>query len=55
MLIYNPVIMSYAYVTDKCAYLFADKDRFSDEIIEKLQKDGVTLNHTKNFMIFLIR
>ncbi len=45
--------MSYAYVTDKCAYLFADKDRFSDEIIEKLQKDGVTLKPYEEFYDFL--
>ena len=51
--VYNPVIMSYAYVTDKCAYLFADKDRFSDEIIEKLQKDGVTLKPYEEFYDFL--
>lgn len=34
-------------------HIYADKDRFSDEIIEKLQKDGVTLKPYDEFYDFL--
>lgn len=40
---YNPVILSYAVITMEHAYLFADSDKFSSEIITSLANDGIEL------------
>ncbi len=40
---HNPVVLSYALITDTKAYLFADKDKFSADIISSLLNDGVEL------------
>lgn len=40
---YNPVVLSYAIITKDKAYLFADKEKFSDEIIASLSNDSVIL------------
>lgn len=40
---HNPVVLSYAIITDTKAYLFADKDKFSADIISSLLSDGVEL------------
>ncbi len=40
---HNPVVLSYAVITETKAYLFADMDKFSAEIINSLVNDGVAL------------
>lgn len=40
---HNPVVLSYAVITDTNAYLFADKDKFAAEIVTSLANDGVEL------------
>lgn len=40
---HNPVVLSYAVITETKAYLFADMDKFSAEIINSLANDGVAL------------
>jgi Xaa-Pro aminopeptidase len=40
---HNPVVLSYAIITETNAYLFADKDKFSTDIINSLSNDSVEL------------
>ncbi|MFV0344603.1 MAG: aminopeptidase P family protein [Anaerocolumna sp.] len=40
---HNPVVLSYAVITNTKAYLFADQDKFSTEIMNSLANDGVEL------------
>ncbi len=39
----NPVVMSYALITESEVRLYADKERFDNELIEKLQLNGVEI------------
>ncbi|MCT4638801.1 MAG: aminopeptidase P family protein [Bacteroidales bacterium] len=40
---YNPLFLSFAYISKKSVLLFVDKSRISDDIIAKLEKEGVTI------------
>lgn len=42
---YNPVFVSFAYVSQSETILFVYPDKLSDEIADDLQKQGVTLAH----------
>ncbi len=46
---YNPVFLSHLIVTEKEAFLFADRSRFSSELIEKLKYSGFTLRPYEDF------
>lgn len=39
----NPVVLSYALVREKEAYLYVDRDKFTSEMEEKLLKEGILL------------
>ena len=40
---YNPVVLAYAVITLEQVYLFADQNKFNEEIKAKFQADGITL------------
>ncbi len=46
---YNPFVLSYFYMNDGEAVLFADADKFSDELVELLAKDGIVLADYNSF------
>lgn len=50
---YNPVIISYAALSEKGAIIFADREKFSDEILTKLEKSSVTVRDYFEFDAFL--
>lgn len=41
---YNPLVLAYALVTPKQAYLFINQDKLTDEDKNKLEREGVTIN-----------
>jgi Xaa-Pro aminopeptidase len=50
---YNPVLISYAYISEKEVVLFADPKKIPAELAEKLKKEGVKLAAYDKFYEYL--
>lgn len=52
---YNPVFVSFAYISERESVLFIDPDKINPEIADNLRKEGVTIAHYKQVGIYLNR
>lgn len=52
-ILYNPMVLSYLYLTNDKGILFADKSKFSDEIIKSLYEDNIIINDYFEFDGFI--
>ncbi len=50
---YNPVVLSYAVITLKKAFLFIDRDKLNDAVLEQLTTDNVTLKPYEDIYEFV--
>ncbi len=52
-IIHTPVFLSYLVITDGDYYLFADVDRFSEDLLDSLYDDGVIIRSYDSYYDFL--
>ena len=52
-IVHTPVILSYLVLTDNEAYLFADLERFDEEMLDELYADGVIIRPYDSYYSFL--
>lgn len=52
-ILFNPLVVSYAFVTETEAYLFVDHERLSPAVISYLTKNGVTLKDYQEIEVIL--
>lgn len=52
---YNPVVISYAFISEKESVLFIDPKKLTQESIERLKKDGVVLADYSRIATYLSR
>lgn len=48
-ILYNPMVLAYLYIGMEDAVLYADRDKFSDELTNRLEKDGVLISDYEAF------